>query len=141
EALDDAPPTETPESLAAAKPASATPETIGRYKIERLLGRGGMGSVYLAHDPQLDRPIALKIPNFGVDERILTERFLREARAAGRVRHPNICPVYDVGEIDGVQYLSMAYIEGQPLTATVKEYSTRPPREAAALVQQLALAL
>ena len=76
-----------------------------------------MGDVYLAEDTQLDRSVALKIPRFA-DERDgeLIERFYREARAAATVRHPNLCPVHDAGEIDGMHYLSMAFIDGRPLS-------------------------
>jgi class 3 adenylate cyclase/tetratricopeptide (TPR) repeat protein len=117
------------------------PEQIGRYRIRKLLGRGGMGSVYLAHDAQLERLVALKVPLFGRDEGTALERFYREARTAGRLQHPNICPVFDVGEAEGLHYLSMAYIEGEPLSAKVKDFARRPPKEAAALVRTLALAL
>ncbi len=76
-----------------------------------------MGTVYLAEDTQLDRQIALKTPQFaGDDQRELLERFYREARAAATLRHPRICPVYDVGDIDGKHYITMAYIEGRPLS-------------------------
>src|SRR4051812_49555911 len=116
-------------------------QRIGRYRIVRLLGRGGMGSVYLAHDTQLDREVALKIPHFNAQQAGMMERFFREARAAGRLHHPNICPVYDVGESDGVHYLCMAYVEGQTLFERVRDFASRPPREAAALVRKIALAL
>jgi serine/threonine protein kinase len=136
------------EALAASEPLpipavgeALLPENLGRYRIRRCLGRGGMGSVYLAHDTQLDRPVALKLPHFGVDHGDALVRFYREARTAGRLQHPNICPVYDVGEVEGVHYLSMAYIEGEALSAHTREYRKRPPREAAALVRTLALAL
>jgi class 3 adenylate cyclase len=114
---------------------------VGRYNLIRLLGRGGMGSVYLAHDAHLDRDIALKIPHFTAEQGELMERFFREARAAGRLQHPNICTVHEVGEADGVHYLCMAYIEGEPLAKQVKLYATRPASEAAALIRTLALAL
>src|SRR5207244_9043913 len=117
------------------------PEQIGRYRIVKLLGRGGMGSVYLADDSLLKRPVALKIPHFGSQGGLALERFYREARTAGRLQHPNICPVYDVGEAEGVHYLSMALIEGEPLSARARDYARRPPREAAALVRTLARAL
>jgi class 3 adenylate cyclase/predicted Ser/Thr protein kinase len=100
-----------------------------------------MGTVYLAHDTQLDRPVALKVPRFGPEpDAAALERFYREARAAALLHHPNICPVYDVGEIDGIHFLTMAYIEGQTLAATA-EGQALPQRQAAALVQTLALAL
>lgn len=78
-----------------------------------------MGAVYLAKDTQLDRDVALKIPKFGDDSGVDTdemlERFYREARASATIRSPNICPVFDVGEIDGQHYITMAFIEGRPL--------------------------
>src|SRR5205807_9832110 len=96
------------------------PVMFGRYRLERLLGKGGMGAVYLAHDTQLDRHVALKVPSFGPDDGGLRERFFREARAAATLSHPNLCPVFDVGEQDGVYYLTMAYIEGKPLSAYIR---------------------
>src|SRR5690349_10626314 len=98
-------------------PAGAgLPRPFGRYRLLKQLGQGGMGSVYLAHDPHLDRSVALKIPSFSAaDGADLLKRFYREARAAAAVTHPNICPVYDVGDVDGVPYLTMAYIDGQSL--------------------------
>src|SRR5262249_18150029 len=70
------------------------PEQFGRYQIRRKLGEGGMGAVYLAFDQTLDREVALKVPHFKAgDEQTLIERFYREARAAGTIQHPNICPV------------------------------------------------
>src|SRR5262249_10557824 len=91
-------------------PATAVPdplpETFGRYRIAKKLGRGGMGAVYLAQDTQLGRPVALKVPHFtNRDGPRVLERFYREARAAATINHPNICPVYDVGQINGVHYL------------------------------------
>jgi hypothetical protein len=101
-----------------------------------------MGSVYLAQDVQLDRPVALKVPNFGLnDGSRLRERFFREARAAATLSHPNLCPVYDVGEVDGILYLTMAYVEGRPLTDYIRPGKPLPERQAAALVRRLALAL
>jgi class 3 adenylate cyclase/predicted Ser/Thr protein kinase len=135
------PPTHDPQSDGPLGVSSDFREQIGRYRLLRLLGRGGMGSVYLAHDAQLDRDVALKIPHFRAEQADLLERFLREARAAGRLHHPNICTVYEVGEADGVHYLCMAYIEGVPLSAQVRDYAHRPPSAAAALVRTLALAL
>jgi hypothetical protein len=119
---------------------SELPAPFGRYQLLKLLGEGGMGRVYLAHDSQLDRPVALKVPLFGPeDPPALLERFYREARAAATVLHANVCPVYDVGQIDGVPYLTMAFIEGKPLA----EFAARPlaPKQAAFLVRKLALAL
>jgi serine/threonine protein kinase/class 3 adenylate cyclase len=135
------PPTRDPRQDGAIAVSADFRAQIGRYQLLRLLGRGGMGSVYLAHDPQLDRDVALKVPHFRAEQGEMMERFSREARAAGRLQHPNICTVHEVGEADGVHYLCMAYIEGEPLSVRARDYASRPAREAAALVQTLALAL
>jgi class 3 adenylate cyclase len=134
-------PTHTPSEGEPVEVGAELRNQVGRYRVVRLLGRGGMGSVYLAHDSLLDRDIALKIPHFGSAGGEMMDRFLREARAAGRLQHPNICTVHEVGEADGVHYLSMAYVEGEPLSTRTRWYATRPPAEAAALVRTLALAL
>ncbi|OAI45328.1 hypothetical protein AYO44_02685 [Planctomycetaceae bacterium SCGC AG-212-F19] len=118
------------------------PCNFGRYRLLRVLGRGGMGAVYLAHDDQLDRPVALKVPLIQpTDGPDVLPRFYREARAAATLRHANICPVYDVGEIDGIPYLTMAFIEGTPLADMVKGKKQLPQRQAAELVRQTALAM
>jgi predicted Ser/Thr protein kinase len=122
--------------------AQPLPERFGRYRIVRSLGSGAMGDVYLADDTQLDRPVALKIPRFSDEQDDeLIERFYREARAAATVRHPNLCPVYDAGEIDGIHYLSMAFIEGRPLCDLLSVKKRLAPREAATLIAKLAKAL
>jgi predicted Ser/Thr protein kinase len=132
----------TPLSGLPAGPAVALPETFGRYRIVRKLGQGSMGTVYLAHDGQLDRQVALKVPRFSAsDDREMRQRFLSEARSAATIEHPNICPVYDVGEIDGTPYLTMAYLEGQPLTRLFQGATPMSARAVAALVAKLALAL
>ncbi len=114
---------------------------FGRYRVERPLGRGGMGAVYLAHDSQLDRPVALKVPHFTAgDGPEVIERFYREAKAAAGFDHPNLCPVYDVGQVNGTYYLTMPYIEGRPLSALISD-GPLDPRRAAELVQKLAMAL
>jgi predicted Ser/Thr protein kinase len=117
------------------------PAQFGRYRLDRLLGKGGMGAVYLAHDTQLDRQVALKVPMIAHDEGELRERFFREARAAATLHHPNLCPVYDIGEQDGVVYLTMAYIEGESLADYLRAHQPFPMREAAELVRLMATAL
>jgi tetratricopeptide (TPR) repeat protein/predicted Ser/Thr protein kinase len=118
------------------------PCKFGRYKLLRVLGRGGMGAVYLAHDTQLDREVALKIPLIApTDGADVLPRFYREARAAATLHHANICPVYDVGEIDGTPYMTMAFIEGKSLSDVIKGKKQLPQREAAQLIRRVALAM
>jgi tRNA A-37 threonylcarbamoyl transferase component Bud32 len=94
------------------------PPTIGRYQILERLGAGGMGTVYKARDPHLDRTVALKIPRIDTppqERPRRMERFQREARSAAQVWHPHVCPIYDVGEHDGQPYVVMAYVHGQSM--------------------------
>jgi serine/threonine protein kinase len=111
----------------------------GRYRILRRLGRGGQGAVFLAHDLQVDRDVALKLPDPDSSAPVL-DRLLREARAAAQLHHPNICPVYDVGRVDGVPYLTMMYVEGEPLSPWVNG-GLIPQDRAAEIVRSLALTL
>lgn len=90
---------------------------IGPYRVVSTLGEGGMGVVYAAHDDRLGRPVALKLIHPNAQEAAARERFWREARAAARVSHPGICPIFDVGEHDGRPYLVMELLEGEPLDA------------------------
>jgi serine/threonine-protein kinase len=118
------------------------PIEFGRYRILKKLGEGGMGAVYLAHDRELDRDVALKIPSRkALQTPESLERFRREAKAAAALSHPNLCPIYDVGVQDDFPYLTMAYIEGVALSAHVREGSLLPPERVAALVRAAALAL
>jgi serine/threonine protein kinase len=123
-------------------PPGVFPAEFGRYRILKALGQGAMGVVYLAEDTQLGRKVAIKIPQLG-DNRddMRLERFYREARLAATLRHPNICPVHDVGEFQGTHFISMAYIEGRPLTAALKPDKPIPQRAAASTVRKIALAL
>jgi predicted ATPase/predicted Ser/Thr protein kinase len=91
-------------------------QTLGHYEVQLLLGVGGMGEVYLARDPRLDRFVALKIlpPDLLFDPDRL-ERFTREAKAASALNHPNVATVYDVGESGGVRFIAMEYVEGRTL--------------------------
>src|SRR5262249_45009442 len=117
-------------------------QTFGRYRIERILGQGAMGVVYLAHDTQLERPVALKVPKFTEQEsRELIERFYREARSAAAIQHQNICPLYDIGEIDGTRFITMAYIDGRPLTEFISPSKPQSSRWIAGVVRKLAIAL
>ncbi len=117
------------------------PAMMGRYRIEKELGRGAMGSVYRAHDMELDRPVALKIPHFASnDNPELISRFLREARSAAVLAHPNICRVYDVSEFQGTRYIAMEFIDGKPLTSFISAGSVQP-KQAASVIRKLALGL
>jgi predicted Ser/Thr protein kinase len=117
------------------------PEQFGRYRIVRRLGAGGMGTVYQAYDPELKRDVALKVPHrLATDAPDFLERFRREARAAAGLSHPNLCPVYDVGERDGVPYFAMAFIEGRPLCDFLGG-KPLPQRKVADVVRKVALAL
>ncbi len=107
-----------------------------RYNVERFLGSGGMGSVYLASDPQLDRRVALKFLHF--NDPTLVMRFQREARAQARVENPNICQIYEVGEVDGRPYIAMQYIDGRSLSELRGRLSTET---AACLMRDVALAV
>jgi predicted Ser/Thr protein kinase len=118
------------------------PTEFGRYRILRSLGQGAMGVVYLAEDTQLQRQVALKIPQLEATAgSTRLERFYREARLAATLRHPNLCPVYDVGEFQGTHFISMAYIEGKSLDALLKSGKPQSERAAASLVRKVALAL
>src|SRR5690606_33293773 len=121
--------------------SSPIPETLGRFQLIEVLGEGAFGTVYRARDPQLDRDVAIKVPRAGTlqsaEDR---QRFLREARAAGHLNHPNICPVHEVGEVDACDYIVMAYIEGKPLSKAIATGNVQA-RQAASAVRKLALAL
>lgn len=116
---------------------------LGRFLIERELGRGGLGIVYLAHDPQLRRHVALKIPRFEVlldDE--LRQRFLREAEAAARLNHPNLVSLHEVGEDGTTCYLATEYCPGPTLAQWLAARGDPvPPRDAAAIVLTLSEAM
>jgi len=118
------------------------PTRFGHYELQKLLGKGGMGAVYLARDLRLNRFVALKIPNLTAQDTYqLKDRFLREAHVAAQLSHPNLCPVYDCGQVEGVLYLTMAYLEGKPLARFIQSGKQLPPRAVVVVVRQLALAM
>ncbi len=98
--------------------------------------------MYLAEDPQLERQVAIKVPfdDDSVDNSIIT-RFHREAKSAAALRHPNICPIYEVAQINGIHYLAMAYIDGHPLSKFIKKDQHQPIKTVITLILKLALAL
>jgi predicted Ser/Thr protein kinase len=121
---------------------------IGRYTIERQLGQGGMGAVYLAHDPVIGRKVAVKVialrPDMSDEESYqYQERFLREAQAAGALEHPNIVSVYDVGQDAATRrpYIVMEYVEGEDLKQVIRARAPMPPEGAARIAAQIASAL
>ncbi|PTL80253.1 serine/threonine-protein kinase [Vitiosangium sp. GDMCC 1.1324] len=117
----------TPPQVAAPPPPPAPEVPVfpvsgwERYQCVRFLGEGGMGRVFLAHDPRLNRNVALKFVRG--DEPELTRRFLSEARAQARVTHERVCKVYEVGEVQGRVYIAMQFIEGRTLSALARELS------------------
>jgi serine/threonine-protein kinase len=119
-------------------------EAFGRYRIVGELGRGAMGAVYRAIDPLIDREVAIKTLLPTLPEEIAAEfreRFLREARSAGRLNHPNIVTVFDVGEQGGVAYIAMELLEGRSLQQVLREQKRLPFAQAADVAAQVADAL
>ena len=114
----------------------------GRYSIDRELGRGGMGVVYLARDVQLDRLVAIKLlpPERALDE-ALRERFVREARLAAKLSHPNIIPIFAVDQTDGFVFYVMAYVDGETLGERVRARGPMAASEATRVLREVAWAL
>lgn len=122
-----------------------TVRSIGRYRIEALLGTGAMGEVYRAHDPAIDRLVAIKVvrPELvaGSGGEQLLERFRREARAAGRRFHPNIVAIWDFGDDNGLPFLVMELIEGQSLDQLIKSSGPLAQARCVAIITQVLSAL
>src|SRR5260370_26071675 len=92
------------------------PERIARFRVDRLIGVGGMGEVYLAEDSRLHRKVALKLlPARFTQDAERVRRFQREARAASALNHPNIITIYDIGQHDSLHYIATEFIEGETL--------------------------
>ena len=115
---------------------------IAGYRLEELVGKGGMGVVYRAHDVALERRVALKLlsPTLAEDADF-RERFLVESRLAASLDHPNVVPIYDAGEVEGQLYLAMRYVEGSDLKALLRKEGTLEPTAAIAICAQIANAL
>jgi serine/threonine-protein kinase len=114
----------------------------GRYRIIGLLGRGGMGEVYRADDLRLGQPVALKfLPDALRDEPVRLAQFHNEVRTARQVSHPNVCRVYDIGEVDGVPYISMEYVDGENLATSLRRIGRFPEDKAADIARQLCAGL
>jgi len=102
-------------------------EQIGKYKLLGKIGQGAMGVVYKAVDPIIDRTVAIKTINLNLSKTELEEyeqRFQQEIKAAGRLNHPNIVTIYDVGKTDQVAYMAMEFLEGQELKDMITFYKT-----------------
>ncbi|WP_225724723.1 MULTISPECIES: serine/threonine-protein kinase [unclassified Nocardia] len=114
---------------------------FGPYRLDRLIGRGGMGEVFEAYDTVKDRTVALKVlPDRLADDPVYRERFRREAHAAARLSEPHVIPIHDYGEIDGRLYLDMRLVDGTSLRTLLREGPLTPTR-AVALIAQVASAL
>ncbi|MFA6244833.1 MAG: protein kinase, partial [Candidatus Hydrogenedentales bacterium] len=132
-----------PQSQVATRVMQSVEETLGeRYALEKELGRGGMGVVYLARDKQLDRPVALKFLGSVIDSsEEYRQRFIREARTAAKINHPNIVAIYDISATAGKAYIAMEYIDGPSLHKFLSTRSGLKPREAVNLIVQACNAL
>jgi YVTN family beta-propeller protein len=115
---------------------------VGGYRIDQLIGRGGMGEVYRARDERLGRNVALKIlPSRLAEDDAFRERLVRESRLAASLDHPNVVPVYDAGEEDGHLYLAMRFVDGTDLKALLRREGALSPERAIAITAQIADAL
>lgn len=121
---------------------SLTGTRLDKYEVREEIGRGGMGAVFKGYDPTLDRFVAIKVlaPHL-VWEQEFVERFLREARAAARLRHPGIVTIYDVGQAGGWYYFAMDYLEGEPLAQLIKRRGPMTMEDALPILRPVAEAL
>jgi hypothetical protein len=114
----------------------------GRYSLDREIGRGGMGVVYLAREVHLDRPVAIKLlPPERASQRTLRDRFLREARLAAKLSHPNIIPIHSVEDIGGFVFFVMAFVDGETLAQRVRSRGPLPSSEGTRVLREAAWAL
>jgi serine/threonine protein kinase len=138
-----APSTVSPRTVAPGQPDRAT---LGRYRIERELGRGAMGAVYLGRDPKIGRQVAIKTlalsREFAGDELVeARERFFREAETAGRLQHPDIVTIFDAGEEQELAYIAMEYLKGEDLQAFTQAPKLLPVPTVLSVVARIADAL
>ena len=123
-------------------PGLATGSTFAGYRIEQVAGRGGMGVVYRATDPALERSVALKvIAPWLADDDEFRRRFTSESKTAASLDHPNVIPIYHAGEHEGELFLVMRYVDGRDLRGLISEGGRLPPAHAASIVGQIASAL
>lgn len=114
---------------------------FGKYEVKRELGKGAMGIVYLAYDPVLERQVAIKTIGAMESDQDLKERFIREARAAGKLRHNNIITIYDFGEQDGQLFIAMEYLEGRDLDGIIASKQKMDLRDKLEIIRQICLGL
>ncbi len=127
---------------AGSAPGLSELKRLGKYEIEKKIGAGGMGAVFLGRDTELKRTVALKVlPRDKAENPTLVKRFRAEAQAAAQLRHPNIVAVYDSGEADGYLYIAMEYVEGQDLFEMVTRRGNVPIRRSIDIIKQIAAAL
>ncbi len=123
-------------------PQALIGKVLGPYEVLREVGRGGMGIVYEARDRTLQRTVALKVlaPHFAGDPEFV-KRFLREARAAAQLSHPNLVHIYSVGQHEDIYYMAMEYVRGRPLADLIRERGPLEPRLALRIARHVAEAL
>src|SRR5579863_8548117 len=115
---------------------------VGRYRIVALIGRGGMGEVYRANDLRLGQPVALKfLPEETAKSETTLARFYNEIRIARQVSHPNVCRVYDLGDVEGQPYLSMEYVDGEDLGSLLRRIGRLPEVKALEIARKLCAGL
>jgi serine/threonine protein kinase/tetratricopeptide (TPR) repeat protein len=122
-------PSSSPRKEAAAQPSAIIGQSVAHYRIVSLLGRGGMGEVYLALDTRLDRKVALKVLPFDVaanQDRM--QRFVQEAKATAALNHPNIAHIYEIDEADGLNFMAMEFIDGQTLRECLLDRQSDLPK-------------
>jgi serine/threonine-protein kinase len=132
----------TPTAAEEEKPRKGSVKTLGRYRLEKKVGEGGMGAVYRAVDDELGRVVALKIlPRDKAQNKMLVKRFKAEARAAANLKHKNIVGVYDSGEADGYLYIAMEFVEGIDVQNLLMRKGVLSPKRSLDIIKQVALAL
>jgi serine/threonine-protein kinase len=138
----DEPPTVTWVPGDTVSQAAARPDRVGRYEVRAVLGEGAFGRVYRGFDPELHREVAIKVPLRDGLTPEMRDRFLVEARAAATVRHPNVCPIYDVGTDGDLPYMVMHLVAGPTLAGVLAKRQTPfSPRTAAAVARKVALGI
>jgi serine/threonine-protein kinase len=116
---------------------AGVPSRIGNYEIDRVLGSGGMGTVYLGRDAELKRPVAIKVLRDQVHDQELLERFFREARAAAALRHPNIITIYTSGQQDYQPFIAMEFVDGESLADVIRRQQPLTLSEKLSYIEQI----